>query len=208
MARLSALLQYVHDEFPAVPEALALRALADATKEFCSRSHAWQEVLPQVRVRADERMYELSLDSGVQLVALKDVRLDGARIHPVALELYRLRSHDLGRGEPLGYVQWQPSTIELINPPSEATRLDVTAALTLKMGAGNTAVPDDLVDEYGEVLASGAKARLVRQFGQPWFLPDMAVGYAGPFYAAINTAKGRVMTALGDAQMQVEMRRW
>lgn len=208
MAKLSMLLQYVHDEFPAVPEALALRSLADATKEFCSRSHAWQEALTPIDLRPGELTYDLALDSGVQLVTIKDVRLDGRRIHPVALELTRLRSHDLAADAPLGYLQWQPSSIELINPPRDSARLSVTAALTLKLGASEATVPDDLLDEYGEVLAHGAKARLVRQASQPWFAPDLAVGYAGPFYAAINTAKGRVMTALGEAQMQVEMRRW
>lgn len=208
MAKLSVLLERVHDEYPAVPEALALRALADATKEFCSRTHYWQDVLPSINVRPGITTYELSLDSGVQLAQLLEVRLDGSRIDPVALESYRLRAMPVLAGMPVGYVQWQPGAIELINPPTDAQVLTVVAALTLRLGADAVNLPDDLVDEYGEALAAGAKSRLVRQAGQPWFMPDLAPMYAGQFYSAINTAKRRVMTALGQAQMQVELRRW
>lgn len=208
MAKLDVLLERIHDEYPAVPEALALRALADAAKEFCSRTHYWQESLPNINVRAGVTTYELALDSGIQLAQLLEVRLDGVRLSPVALEVYRLRAEPLRADRPMGYVQWQPNAIELINPPTEAETLTVVAALTLRLGAAAVNVPDDLVDEYGEALAAGAKSRLVRQAGQPWFAPDAVPLYTGPFYSAINTAKRRVMTALGQAQMQVEMRRW
>ena len=84
MATLDDLLERVHDEFPAVPESLALRALSDAFKEFCSRTHIWQDTLPSISLREDVTAYELYPDDGVLIAALKDVRLDGARISPVA----------------------------------------------------------------------------------------------------------------------------
>lgn len=215
MAKLSALLDRVHDEFPGVPEALALRALSDALKEFCTRTHAWQATLPPVQLvpgqteyDLTDALYEVAFSRDIQLVSIKDARVNGVKLYPVATEVGRLRATQPAPGAPTGFVQWQPSTIELINPPSETGELVVTAALTVKLGRSDMVVPDDLLDEYGEAIASGAKARLVRQAGQPWFNPDLVVAYAGPYYTAINAAKGRVMTALGEAQMQVEMRRW
>lgn len=215
MAKLSALLDRIHDEFPAVPEALALRALSDAFKEFCTQTHAWQERLPdvplvegQAEYDLTDAVYEVAFSRDMQLVALKDVRVNGRRLQPVATELPRLRGHDPAPGSPTGYVQRQPSSIELVAPPTSAGALSIVAALTTKLGRTEMNVPDDLLDEYGEAIASGAKARLVRQAGQPWFAPDLVVAYAGPYYSAINAAKSRVMTALGEAQMQVEMRRW
>lgn len=215
MAKLSTLLDRIHDEFPSVPEALALRALSDAAKEFCTRTHVWRAPLPDVQVvegqtqyDLTDAIYEVAFSRDIQLVALKDVRLNGTKLYPLATELHYLNHYRSGPGAPTGFVQWQPATIELINPPSEAGVLSLVAALTVKLGRTDMSVPDDLLDEYGEAIASGAKSRLVRQAGQPWFNPDLAVAYAGPYYSAITTAKGRVMTALGEAQMQVEMRRW
>lgn len=215
MAKLSALLDRIHDEFPAVPEALALRALADAFKEFCTRTHAWQARLADVLLVAGQAeydladaIYEVAFSRDTQLVVLKDVRVNGRKVYPVATEAPRLRHSEPAPGSPTGYIQWQPATIELVVPPSTAGVLSILAALTTKLGRTDMNVPDDILDEYGEAIASGAKARLVRQAGQPWFAPDLAVAYAGPYYSAITTAKGRVMTALGEAQMQVEMRRW
>lgn len=215
MAKLSALLDRIHDEFPAVPEAMALRALSDAFKEFCTRTHAWRAQLADVPLvpgqstyDLSDAIYEVAFSRDTQLVSLEDVRLDGRKLYPVATELSRLRVTELGTGQPAGYIQWQPTAIEIIPTPASPGSLSLFAVLTVKLGRTDMSVPDDIVDEYGEAIAAGAKSRLVRQAGQPWFAPDLVVGYAGPFYAAINTAKGRVMTALGQAQMQVEMRRW
>lgn len=208
MAQLSTLLARVHDEFPSVPEALALRTLSDSLKEFCTRTHAWQESLPSINLRADRTQYELDFDEGIQLVSFVDVRLDGRKIYPVATELTRLRSYAATPGAPVGFIQWQPGMIELVRPPTEGGRMNVVAALTVKLGATNVDVPDALMDEYGEAVAAGAKARLVRMAGQPWFAPDAALIYSVPFYTAANQAKGRAMTALGAADMQIEMRKW
>ncbi|OWT55268.1 phage adaptor protein [Candidimonas nitroreducens] len=208
MAKLDTLLTRVLDEFPAVAQTVALRALSDATKEFCTRSGAWQDSLDPIAIVAGQDTYDVSLDTGLQLVALVDVRVDGKKVYPVATELARLRDNTPGNGSPRGYVQWGPSTIELIRPPADAAQLTVKAALTLALGNTSVDVTDSVLDEYGEYIACGAKARLVRQSNQPWYAPDAVTGYAGPFYDAINNAKRRANTALGSAEVQVQMREW
>ena len=84
MAQLSALLDRIYDELPSVPEDMALRALSDACKEFCSRSHAWQESLSKVSLRAGTSVYQLYPDTGLSIVALKELRLDGQRLTPIS----------------------------------------------------------------------------------------------------------------------------
>lgn len=208
MAKLSILLDRVHDEFSSVPEQVALRALSDSAKEFCTRTHAWQGVLPDTTLRIGETVYELSTDTGVQIAALKEVRINGVKLPPIATEVMRLRTTALSQGLPMGYVQWHPSQIELVNAPSQTGVLRAVAALTLALNAVDVNLPDDLIGEYGEALAAGAKGRLVRQSNQPWYAPDAVLGYVGPYYMAVAEAKGRVISALGEAEMQVELRRW
>ena len=208
MAQLSDLLDRIHDEFPAVPKQMALRALSDATKEFFFRSHAWQETQTVIPIRPGASLYELDFDSGVQLAALKEVRFDGRLLTPMAAETHRRRGQQYPKGVPTGYIQWQTSHIELNLIPETAATLEVLAALTLRIGATNVNLPDHLMDEYGEYIASGAKSRLVRQANQPWYAPDAVLAYAGPFYQAITTAKTRALTGLGEAEMQVHMPSW
>lgn len=208
MARLSALLDRVHDEMPSVPKLVALRALSDAAKEFCTRSHAWQEELDAITVAPGEKIYEVSLDQGVLLAALKEARVDGVQLPGAATESTRLLRDPLPLGEPLGFVQWTPSTVQLTNASSEAHTMTLTAALTLRLGATDVDLPDDLIDEYGEYIAAGAKGRLARMLGQPWQSPDAAVGYLSLFYGAIVTAKARAMTALGEADVSVAIPHW
>ena len=208
MARLDKLLNRVFDEFPAVPKTLALRALSDSVREFCDRSHAWQIWLPDIGVGPGEAVYELILDVGTRATALKEVRLNGARVAPVATEWRNLAATDSRLSWGNGYFQTQSDAIELVHAPAEAGILKIRAALSLDLGSEIADIPDALISEYGEVLASGAKMRLVRQAGQPWFNPDLVIGYAGPFYLASDRAKARANTALGEAQIQVAMRRW
>jgi hypothetical protein len=152
VALLSDLLTRVHDEFPSVPEQVALRALSDSVKEFCRRTHVWQEDLPTVRTRAGASEYELSPDDGVVIVALKEVRLKatGERVPPYATELKRMLVTPISAGKTLGYVQRRPTTIELVNAASETTDLTVKAALTLSDGAVDPELPDELTAESAE----------------------------------------------------------
>jgi len=208
MSLLSVLLDRVHDEFPAVPEPLALRALSDAAKEFFVRSHAWQDKIPHIHLRENKSTYQLYPPDGTQIVALKDVRLNGKKIFPAATETPRREYMAPEAGCVTKYVQITPAEITFTRPSSTDDRVEAKAALSLPLNATTTDIPDVIIDEWGEAIAAGAKMRLVRQASQPWFAPDAATLYSVPFYTAINTAKVRAMTALGEAQLQVEMRGW
>lgn len=205
MATIQTLLSRVHDEFPSVPKQVALRALSDATKEFCTRTHAWQGAIDNIRLRAGQNQYDVETDSGVLVVALKDVRLDGNKVSPLATELDRLRSGAISEDTPVGYIQVSPMAIQVVPTPDADGELQVIAALTLKLGNTTANVSDSVLDEYGEAIASGAKMRLVRRAAQPWYAPDAATGYGAVFYAAITQAKGRTMSALGEAEMRVQV---
>lgn len=209
MATLSTLLDRVHDEFPAVPEPVALRALSDSFKEFATRTHIWQETLPTVRVRADRTEFELYPDDGTMVVGLKEVRLNGERITPMPTDLPRIVTTTLSAAEkPTGFIQIRPDAFQLVNPVTEDVDVVAVAALTLTQGYTEYDLPDVFLDEWGEQLAAGAKARLVVQANQPWYAPDAAPEYRRQFYVAVNQAKWRAISALGEADMQVQMRSW
>jgi hypothetical protein len=209
MAQLSTILDRVHDELPAVPELVALRALADSAKEFCKRTHYWQDTLPAVRTKIERTTYDLSTDAGVMVVAVKDVRNeDGLRIPPYAGELVHLLVTPLTSGAALGWVQRTPTTLELVNAPATVERLTVRAALTLVQGATEAELPDDLLNEYAEPIGAGAKMRLVKMVGLAWSAPEFIPQFAAAFYAGVNDAKRRTMTSLGSAELQVQMRSW
>lgn len=208
MAQLSSLLDRVNDEFPTVPRLLALRMLSDSAKEFLTRTHAWQETLTPVALRPGVFSYELAPDSGVQVASLREVRLDGRRVDPIASEIPQRWGHTLSAGRPDVYTQIGPSTIQLWPSPDAASSVTVLAALTLALSAPDANIPDDVVGEYGEAIASGAKMRLVRQANKAWFAPDAAAMYGVPYYQAIADAKRRTMTALDAATVQLQMRPW
>lgn len=59
--QLTELLTRVFDDIPSVPQALALRALSDALREFCRRTYAWREPLEDTPIPAGEPLIDLSI---------------------------------------------------------------------------------------------------------------------------------------------------
>lgn len=203
---LRPLLDRVVDEYPSVPEVIALRALADAAKEFCNRTHIWREQLVNPLQVTNSAKFVVALGEGRVVASLLAVRVDGRRMEPVPVHDRRMQR--TAGTEPRVYTQWSPSMFELdVAPPASAVVV-VHAALSLAADAVDADLPDDLIDEYGKDIAAGAKMILVRQVGQAWANPDAAVGYGGEFYNAIASAKRRTMTALGQAEVRVQMREW
>lgn len=207
MATLDSLLWRVVDEVPAVSELMAMRALSDATREFCSATHAWVADLEPVQTVPGDRFYALAAPVGLRVTAPKDVRLDGRKLKAVDSPTLRARGTTTG-SKPMEYAHRDPSVIELIPAPQQAETMQVAAALTLTLDETAVDLPDWLLGEYGEAIAAGAKMRLVRQKSQPWYDPDAAPAYVVPFYTAISRAKARAMSAMGEADMKVQMRDW
>lgn len=207
MATLDALLTRVVDEIPAAPRALVLRALSDSLREFCVRTHAWQEDLDDIPLVVGQTEYDIAADTGTRIVALLGVWQGDERVPPLMTE-YRNITTPARAGLPDGYFQSSPDTLELVHAPAATGKLKVRAALTLAMGATTPTVPENLVQDYGEAIAAGAKMRMVRQTSQPWLNPNLVPMYASSYYDAINSAKKSINSALGVAQAQVEFRRW
>lgn len=205
--RLTTLLNRVYDEIPAAPEMFALRALADSVKEFCHRTHAWQAPVADVFTAVGTAKYNLLAPEGTMVVAPLEVRVDGVRINPNPAEFHRRGSVPLP-GVPRSFSQTTPSLIELDRPALAGAVITVLAALTLPLDATDTDIPDDILNEYGEAIAAGAKMRMVRQAGQPWFDPKLGALYSVTYYTAVNEAKRRVMTSLAQPDLQVEMHSW
>jgi hypothetical protein len=208
MALLSGLLDRVHDEMPTVPKAIALRALSDATREFCSRSHYWQELQPPLPLLLNVSIYDVPQPTGKNIVAIKDMRYNGTKVFPVVTDNVRIQPWRNPPGAPAAYYQLTPAAFELTRAPDVTGDLVIIAAVTLAFNTVDTPVPDMLVQTYGEALASGAKMRLCMQAGQDWAnLPASSI-YGAPYYAAINEAKAKAKFALGEADAQVAMRPW
>lgn len=208
MALLSALLDRVHDELPSVPTGIALRALSDATREFCTRSHYWQELQPPLPLLLDVAIYDVPQPAGKNIVALKDVRFNGLKLDAIPTDNARIQSWRNNPGAPRAYYQITAAALELTRVPDTLGDLVIIAAVSLALNETATPVPDMLFQTYGEAIASGAKMKLVMQANQDWANPALANVYGAPFYDAVNRAKAEAKFALGEANAQVVMRPW
>lgn len=201
MANLDSLFERVWDEMPSVTESMALRALSDSVKEFCVRTHIWRSVVDAVP--SIDGHYLLVPPDGTVVTAVKSVRVGDVWLCRSAPFVACRNRFDLA---PLAYTQMTPSELELDSDTTDP--LEVNAALTLAQGRTDVDVPADLIDEYGEALAAGAKMRLARMANQDFANPAAAPGYAAVYYNAVTDAKRRMTNSLDQAELRVEMRAW
>ena len=206
--QLTELLTRVFDDIPSVPQALALRALSDALREFCRRTYAWREPLEDTPIPAGEPLIDLSIGQGTNIIAVPELRLDGAKIDPAAPEEVQQLRRRPREGDPIGFVHYPTGQLELLPSPKRDHVLSGTIVVAPTLGATNLNMPNHIGNEYGDALAAGAKMRLVKMPAQPWSAPDMMQLYASEFYMAVSEAKLRAATSMGDAPLQVQMRDW
>lgn len=121
--------------------------------------------------------YSLSHTSG-DIVHVTDAKFDGEQIFPKTEDWLEVNVPNW-RTEMQAYpefytVNMKSKLIRLVNVPNEAIANALEVWVALKPLTSATTVEDFLYSEYGEIIAFGALARLLKKSGQSWFNPEAA----------------------------------
>jgi len=196
---------------PDVAEPVAENAIRQAVIEFCERTRFWQEDLDAVPVIAKEGIYEIDTDRGVKFVDVMMGYYDDRLLIPKSAEelsnLFRRSDWRTLVADPYYVTRINPTEVQLVPRPAfRGSRLKIRAALAPTRDS--TTVADAVYEEYLEVVAAGARARLYNTPKQPYF--DRAVGqeYERRFRAGINEARIRVNKSLTRTSGRVEFQRF
>jgi hypothetical protein len=163
---------------PDVPEPVAVRAYIDAARHFFTRSRAWRTedgVLSPV-TRGE---YALDVGAGIECFDASDVSYDGYPLTKVGAEPRRVRS----TGRPEAY-RVLPGKMFIYPAPVDEER--VKLRFIVRPARDATGIPDEVDARFGDIIESGALARLLMQPGQPWSNPEYAGVYAAAFDAQID----------------------
>ena len=155
MADLEEFLPYLHTTFPMVPRPIQKRALMDAAIEFCGRSRVVQETT-LVAVTAGEQFAPVTIPGGYATEILQ-LRRDEVPLEPqTVLDLVNLRSGN--PGQPTRFALTGMGKIMLW--PAPATNEFLHAEAVFRPAREEQDVPDVLLQDWVEVIAAGAAARL------------------------------------------------
>lgn len=191
---------------PDVAEPSAIIAIRNACIEFCSRTGLWQESFTFDTVKdVGEYTIPYTLDARQQ----RTMRLwrDQQVLRPLGkdtLTSYFGRDWNQLRGTPTTFTQDQASLIFVPVPDGVYTiTYDVSFTPTRdSMECGW----DPIYEEWLEVIAAGAIARLASMMGSPFYNLEQANRADAKFMKGISDAKIRTNTGDGRGTNQLRLR--
>ncbi|WP_315128118.1 hypothetical protein [Comamonas antarctica] len=134
---------------PGTPEPTVVHQLRRAAQAFCTRTRAWRATLEPILTEEGRAAYDMPLPEQTRLVRIESADLQGHG----PLTLWRP-----GRGSGLYLMTPDARTVELSRPPASGVAL--VLEVTLKPADAAGGIDPDVFDQYSEVIARGALARL------------------------------------------------
>lgn len=186
MRQFSDLFPLIVPHVPGAPEPLIRAHCALAARQLCSNLRCWSEWLEPVQAQAPGTEYDLEAPLGAHVILVEAVTVNGRDGHLAAWRTYKV-DPALAGGDLVVPVSHAVFRLGGNVPPGAEIRLRVV----LEPTRDAVAVPDHVLDLYGEAIADGAIASLMLLPGQPFSNPQMAGVHAGAFVAAVDSAHPR-----------------
>lgn len=197
---------FLDDVMPDAPGAdidIVRYHVARAVNVFAHESRMLVHTLPAIDVSAGVATYALQSDvPGLELAAIAAARFEGeplGKATPRQLDA-NVRNWRTETGLVVRYTGGNSTSITLVAVPGDSSTgglvVDTFVAPTVDSADG---FDEALYRQYGDAIAAGALARLLRLQKKPWTNPQSAAAYAAQFNAGINTAKLRAEAAFAGA---------
>jgi hypothetical protein len=186
------------------PIRVAENAIRNAAIDFCNESRAWRDDCADVPTVQGTAEYTLVPPTDGEVVAVYYAKFSDSNIPLSTIPEQHIKR---GRQNPIQQKpKWfhapTPGVIELFWTPDEIHTLSVKAIL--KPTKSSTNGPDFLYNDWLEVIAHGAKARLVMMSGREWFMPKMYTYYKKEFIKGWTDA--RIRDSKSNVQSSTRLR--
>ena len=202
---LAQFLPYILPEVIGCSDLLAKQKVISACIEFCEKSHYWRYTHPAINLVKDQKTYSLTMPADAQLVTIIDpVYYNGEKIEQHTkeyLDRYNQDWQDSFGMNATSYTIPSKGVIRPIPYPDAALTGGIEEInLALKPTPAATSVEDFLLDDFFEVIAFGAKGRLMSMPGVEWSDINLGVYYLDLFEEAIYTARTKIKSGLNTDQ--------
>lgn len=180
-----------------VPPALAEEAIRQAAIDLCDRAGTWTfELTLQTQPGVHE--YPLLIPQAANAVGIRSVTVQGQQHWPNVMGIRQCGC--MGRSFMLRGLR----AIYLSPIPNDPDPAYATIELWLKPTQDACEVPNDLYDEWQDVIANGAAARLFAIPKQDWTNAGLMQRYAVLFESGVTRAKNKrvLMRSPGPLMMR------
>ena len=198
MAALAAFHSRIFPLVPNCPIPTAEMALVDACIEFCEQGSAVHRELTAVATEVGESRVELVLPAESLLVRITALKIDGRET--VARPYFEM-DEDVS-GLPRMFSNTPQGDVMLYPVPDAVYPVKATALL--KPSREATTVDDILFESWGDVVASGALARILAMPGVAWSNPSIARIHYETFRQGINRSEVEFRRQRTTLEMRVQ----
>lgn len=200
---------YVQPMVPACPDPSMVVAIRSACIEFCEQTNYLSDEIDETLL-ADEPTYEISVPANTAICAVLELYANGLKILPKSpLELEQLFNGMYWRdieGPPRYYTMLNRNEVTVCPKPEENGTL--TGRYAYAPTRASTTVDERVFDDYCELIAQGALARLYGQPDQPHSDPQKQIIAERKFMSGIADAKAHVKGGMrASTPMRVRLRR-
>lgn len=199
--------EFYRDVLPEVtgcPEPSMNLALLRTAQQFFSRAHVWTVWLDNTTTIADATEYDIELEPGSELVKMKRATLDGRPIRLTTPDSLPDDWKTNSAGIDTCVFTTDNKTITLL--PANAAGLILRVEATLKPSNTATGVEDSYFDQYVDIIAMGAKARLMQQQGMSFSNPVRGLDLERQFDDAVSSLAIRKFRAFSAALPRGQVR--
>jgi hypothetical protein len=215
MATLSNFYPYVLPEVPGCPEISVDVALRSSLIEFCEKSLVIQRDHDPLTVVAGVVDYDFEPPTGSLVVKVMKAWYKSEELIPLApdevedAELYNrsFSGANTTGSQPRYILQKDERTFSLYPIPDVNVANGLTMRVAYKPTRTASSFEDVLFEDYAEVIAAGAKARLMMSPGKTYTNPQLAVALMDMFGRGVNTARSRAGRGHVRSDLSVQMRR-
>lgn len=187
---------YLLPDVPGCPLAMADLQLRQAAREFCETTLAWVEWLDDVTTVADVLEYDFDLTPLQEVIQLQRATIDDKNL-PVASE--RDIPPDWRVSASMDRCVFTLDKKAFYVVPAQSAGLLVATQCALKPSQTAAGVEDFIHEQYAEVIASGAKARLMLSPKKPYTDGTLAAYHRGVFDSKCSEIAWQVAKSHGNA---------
>ena len=190
------------------PEMVAINAVRQACREFCTRTTIWRSTLAAIDSVLGQPTYSIVLASGSEVVLPLHVEYNDIHLSPTTeekLEDAYPTWRDASNGTPTMYLIETKGTIRLHVPPDSAITGGISVRVALRPTMTADTVEDIVYTDWSERIADGALARLTKMAGKDWSNPQLGIYHETQFWNGILMARATVEHGHVKTSRQVTM---
>lgn len=204
---------YVMPDVPGCPEMTIDVALRSALIEFCEKTLLVQRDHDPITVIANTADYDLEPPTGQLVTKIMRAWYNNVMLDPVAPDnvLYAEIYNTLYTGanpiksDPRNFIQKDERSITVYPMPKATATNALTLRVAYKPTRNATSFEDVLFEDYAEVIANGAKYRLMGMSGKPWTNGPGAATALALFNNGLNVARQRASRGSSRADVRIKL---